>query len=129
VGGQVRTVPVDAALNALTANGSASGLLGNAIDLPVLLGDEGTYVLSGHEAPAGDSTGNGVTGADLPAGPIDGTLYDPEDGDLETTEGRGVSITGGEDYVRRTPAGLTATTTLNGVEISLEGLNDNVAAV
>lgn len=128
-GGQLHTVPVDATLNALTANGSASGILGNQIDLPVMLGDEGTYTLAGVEAPVGDSTGNGVAGGDLPAGPIDGTLYDPEDGDLETTQGRGVSITGGSDHVRRTPAGLSATTTVTGVEISLEGLNDNVAAV
>lgn len=128
-GGQLRTAPVSATLNALSANGSASGLLGSAIDLPVLLGDEGTYVLTGVDAPVGDATGNALAGADLPAGPIDGTLYDPEDGDLETTEGRGLSISGGSDHVRRTPAGLTGDTTVTGVEVSLEGLNDNVAAV
>lgn len=128
-GGALTTSPVNATLSAVTANGSASGFLGNAIDLPVYLGDEGTYVLEGIPAPADDLTGNAETLRDLPAGHILGTLYDPEDGGLETDEGEGLSISGGTDRVVRTPAGLRSQTVVNGLQVSLEGINDKVATV
>ncbi|PZQ87457.1 MAG: hypothetical protein DI534_14725 [Leifsonia xyli] len=127
--GTATTAPLTGTLSPLKADGTVSGQLKGKVDLPVLLGDIGSYVLPGLTAPAGDTTGNGLAEAQLPAGPIDGVITDPEDGDVDSDPGRGIDITGGSDSVVRTPAGLRSTTELRGLTLNIAELNDKVGAV
>lgn len=128
-GGALNTAPVTGALSSVVASGSASGLLGNALKLPVHLGDKGSYVLPGSTVPIADTTGNGINSQTLPAGDILGIITDPKKGSVESEEGRGLSIAGGTDQVLRTPSGLNSATSVNGLQISLEAMNPKVATV
>ncbi len=128
-GGLALTSPVTADLRPIWLDGTTSGQLNGRIDLPVPLGDLGEYRLEGIAAPAPDATGNGLVERTYPAGPVDGVLTDPEDGDVDDEPGRGIDIGESAERIVRTPSGLRVESTLRDVVVDVEGLNDKAAVV
>ncbi|MBO1900568.1 IPT/TIG domain-containing protein [Leucobacter weissii] len=128
-GGTATTKPVTARLDPILLDGTTSGQLNGRIDLPVPLGDIGEYELPGITAPQPDASGNATVEKSYPAGPIDGVLTDPEDGEVDEEPGRGIDIGDSTDRIVRTPSGLEARTELRDVVVDVNGLNDKAGTV
>lgn len=128
-GGALTTEPVSVTQFPISADGTTSGQLKGKIDLPVLLGDHGSYVLQGATAPEPDASGNGAVQLEYPAGPVFGVVTDPEDGEVDDEPGEGIDIGESRSWVSRTPSGLRSATELNDVVLDITKLNEKVGAV